>query len=123
MKIEVSNGEIIDKLTIIQIKIERIRDEAKLKNLKKEYEILSKASSSIISMEDPLYKSLYKVNCELWEIEDRIRELEMKKDFGKDFIETARAVYIKNDLRSVIKREINMKTSSGLTEEKSYGKY
>ncbi len=123
MKIEISNGEIIDKLTIIQIKLERIKDETKLKNLKKEFDILKKASSSIIDMNDPLYESLYQVNCELWEIEDRIRELERKKDFGQDFIETARAVYIKNDLRSVIKREINIKTSSGLIEEKSYGKY
>lgn len=123
MKIEVSNGEIIDKLTIIQIKLERIKDKEKLKNLQKEFEILKEASSSIIAMDDVLYRSLYEVNCELWEIEDRIRELERKKDFGKEFIETARAVYIKNDKRSVIKRQINIKTSSGLIEEKSYGKY
>jgi hypothetical protein len=123
MKIEVSNGEIIDKLTIIQIKLERIKDEEKLKNLHKEFEILKKASSSIIDMDDALYRSLYDVNCELWETEDRIRELERNKDFGKEFIETARAVYIKNDRRSVIKRQINIKTSSGLIEEKSYGKY
>lgn len=123
MKIEVSNGEIIDKLTIIQIKLERIKDETKLKNLQKEFEILKEAASSIISMGDDLYKSLYEVNCELWEIEDRIRELERKRDFCKEFIETARAVYIKNDRRSVIKRQINIKTSSGLIEEKSYGKY
>jgi hypothetical protein len=123
MKIEVSNGEIIDKLTIIQIKLERIKDEAKLANLKNEYDELIKASSSIISTEDPLYKSLYEVNCELWDIEDHIRELEIRKDFGSDFIETARAVYFKNDRRSEIKREININTSSGLIEEKSYGKY
>jgi hypothetical protein len=123
MKIEVSNGEIIDKLTIIQIKLERIKDEAKLANLKNEYDKLIKASSSIISTEDPLYKSLYEVNCELWDIEDHIRELERRKDFGSDFIETARAVYFKNDRRSEIKREININTSSGLIEEKSYGKY
>lgn len=123
MKIEVSNGEIIDKLTIIQIKLERIKDEAKLVNLKNEYDELIKASSSIISTEDPLYKSLYEVNCELWDIEDHIRELERRKDFGSDFIETARAVYFKNDRRSEIKREINVRTFSGLIEEKSYGKY
>lgn len=123
MKIEVSNGEIIDKLTIIQIKLERIGDEAKLKNLKREFDILREASISIISTDDPLYKALYDVNCELWDIEDRIRDLERNKDFGRDFIETARAVYIKNDLRSEIKREINIRTSSGLIEEKSYEKY
>jgi len=123
MKIEVSNGEIIDKLTIIQIKLERIKDDAKLKNLRREFDILTEAASSILSTSDPLYKSLYDVNCELWDIEDHIRDLERNKDFGKDFTETARSVYIKNDRRSEIKRMINVKTSSGLIEEKSYEKY
>ena len=123
MKIEVSNCEIIDKLTIIQIKLERIKDKGKLVNLQKEYNELFKASSSIISTSDALYKSLYEVNCELCDIEDRIRDLERKKDFSNDFISTARAVYIKNDKRSELKREINIKTSSGLIEEKSYEKY
>jgi hypothetical protein len=123
MKIEVSNGEIIDKLTIIQIKLERIKDKAKLVNLKKEYNVLFKNSSSIIATSDPLYMSLYEVNCELWDIEDHIRDLERNKDFGNDFISTARAVYIKNDKRSELKREINIRTASGLIEEKSYEKY
>jgi len=123
MKIEVSNGEIIDKLTIIEIKLERIRDEVKLKNLRKEHEILSNASSSIIGRNDPLYQALYRVNCDLWDIEDRIRELEKRKDFGETFIATARSVYFNNDKRSEIKRQINLKTSSGLIEEKSYEKY
>ena len=124
MKIEVSNGEIIDKLTIIQIKLERIKDEAKLKNLQKEY---NDARRSLIIRLSLLPMScinhLYEVNCELWDIEDHIRDLERKKDFGDDFISTARAVYVKNDKRSEIKREINIKTSSGLIEEKSYEKY
>jgi hypothetical protein len=123
MKIEVSNGEIIDKLTIIQIKLERIKDKSKLVNLQKEYDELIKISSAIISTDDPLYKSLYLINCELWDIEDHIRDLERNKDFGDDFVSTARAVYFKNDKRSEIKREINIKTSSGLIEEKSYEKY
>jgi hypothetical protein len=123
MKIEVSNGEIIDKLTIIQIKLERIKDGEKLKNLQKEFSILAEASSAIIDTSDDLYKALYIVNCELWDIEDHIRDLERKKDFGNDFVATARAVYIKNDRRSELKREINIKTSSGLMEEKSYEKY
>jgi hypothetical protein len=123
MKIEVSNGEIMDKLTIIQIKLERIKDAAKLVNLKKEYDELISIAPSIIGTDDPLYKNLYDVNCELWDIEDHIRDLERKKDFGEDFIATARAVYFKNDKRSEIKREINIMTSSGLTEEKSYEKY
>lgn len=123
MKIEVSNGEIIDKLTVIQIKLERIKDKTKLINLQKEYNELSKASSTIISSSDPLFIALYKVNCELWDIEDHIRDLERQKDFGDDFVSTARTVYIKNDRRSELKREINIKTSSGLIEEKSYEKY
>jgi hypothetical protein len=123
MKIEVSNGEIIDKLTIIQIKLERIKDESKLANLQKEYKLLLEAASEIINSSDPLYLSLYEANCELWDIEDHIRDLERRKDFGEDFIATARSVYVKNDLRSEIKREINIKTSSGLIEEKSYEKY
>ena len=123
MKIEVSNGEIIDKLTIIQIKLERIKDKSKLANLKKEYDELEHIASSIISTGDPLFKALYDVNCELWDIEDRIRDLERKKDFGEEFIATARSVYFKNDRRSEIKRDINLRTSSGLIEEKSYEKY
>ena len=123
MKIEVSNGEIIDKQTILQIKLERIKDRAKLTNLQSEHDELVKVSSSIITTSDPLYKALYAVNCELWDIEDHIRDLERKKDFGDDFIQTARAVYFKNDKRSEIKREINLKTSSGFIEEKSYEKY
>jgi hypothetical protein len=123
MKIEVSNGEIVDKLTIIQIKLERIKDKAKLANLQKEFDELSSVSSSVISTSDPLYIALYNVNCELWDIEDHIRDLERNKDFGEDFISTARSVYFKNDKRSELKREINIKTSSGLIEEKSYEKY
>lgn len=123
MKIEVSNGEIIDKLTIIQIKIERITDEAKLRNLRKEFKELSRVTESILSVSDPLYKDLYEVNCELWDIEDHIRDLERKKDFREDFISTARSVYFKNDRRAELKREINIRTASGLIEEKSYEKY
>jgi hypothetical protein len=123
MNIEVSNGEIIDKLTIIQIKLERIKDAAKLINLRKEFDVLKKVSDSIISEDDPLYQALYSVNCALWDIEDHIRDLEREKDFGDDFVQTARSVYFQNDKRSEIKREINLKTSSGLIEEKSYEKY
>ena len=123
MKIEVSNGEIIDKLTIIQIKLERIKDKVKLTNLQKEHDELVNASALIISRLDPLYIALYKINSELWDIEDHIRDLERRRDFGAEFISTARDVYIKNDRRSELKREINIKTSSGLIEEKSYEKY
>jgi hypothetical protein len=123
MKIELSNGEIIDKLTILQIKLERIKDKPKLKNLKKEYEDLVKVTISIMSTSDPLYKALYEVNCKLWDIEDHIRDLERNKEFNEDFISTARSIYFNNDRRAEIKREINIRTSSGLIEEKSYEKY
>ena len=123
MKIEVSNGEIADKLTIIELKLERISDPDKLKNLKKEYAILDEAVMSFMKKDDPLYRELYQINSELWEIEDRIRDLERNKDFGEEFIETARSVYFSNDLRSEIKRKINQITGSGLVEEKSYEKY
>lgn len=123
MKIEVSNGEIIDKLTILQIKLERIADKEKVENITKEYDELKKVTDSIISQDDPLYAGLYQVNCELWDIEDHIRDLERKKDFGKDFIDTARSVYFKNDKRADLKRQINIRTGSGFIEEKSYEKY
>jgi predicted nucleic acid-binding Zn-ribbon protein len=123
MKIELSNGEIIDKLTILQIKLERIKDKKKLINLRKEFDVLVKSASSIMDTSDPLYKALYEVNGELWDIEDHIRDLERRKDFGEDFIATARSVYFKNDKRAEIKKEINIGTSSGLIEEKSYEEY
>lgn len=123
MKIEVSNGEIVDKLTIIEIKLERIKDEGKLVNLRREFDVLDSAAAKIISREDPLYKRLYDINSALWDIEDRIRDLEKRGDFGSDFIETARSVYFTNDERSEVKRLINKNTGSDLTEEKSYEKY
>lgn len=123
MKIEVSNGEIIDKLTIIEIKLKRIKDLEKLTNLKKEFEVLEDAGSSIISKDDDLYQALYSINNELWDIEDKIRDFERDKLFNEEFIETARAVYFKNDERSEIKKKINLKTGSNLIEEKSYEKY
>ena len=123
MKIEVSNGEIVDKLTIIQIKLERISDSKKLENLKKEYDVLDAAVAGIISKDHELYKKLYDVNCKLWDIEDRIRELEKARQFDGSFIETARAVYFTNDERSIIKKDINDMTGSNLVEEKSYEDY
>jgi len=114
---------LLENIDTDKIKLERITDAGKTDNLKREFDILDKAASGIIKRSDPLYKDLYRVNSELWDIEDHIRDLERKKDFSTDFISTARAVYIKNDRRSELKREINIKTSSGLMEEKSYEKY
>ncbi len=123
MKIEVSNGEIVDKLSIIEIKLERIKDEAKLVNLRNEHAVLLEATESFFSRDHELYKALIGVNMELWDIEDHIRELEKAKDFGSDFIETARSVYFKNDRRAELKRQINDATGSTLIEEKSYEDY
>jgi hypothetical protein len=120
MKIEVSNGEIMDKLAIISIKLERINDPGKLVNLKNEYEELQQAALKILSLTDPLYLALVSVNSQLWDIEDRIRQLEKEQDFGEEFIRIARAVYQKNDERFGIKSKINQQTSSAFTEEKSY---
>jgi hypothetical protein len=123
MKIEVSNGEIVDKLTIIEIKLKHIKDSDKLKNLQVEYEVLNKAVEQIIDKNHPYYQELLTINQELWDIEDHIRDLERKKDFGDDFIQTARSVYFTNDRRSEVKRKINEMTGSKLIEEKSYEKY
>ena len=123
MKIEVSNGEIADKLTIIEIKLAQIKDEAKLKNLRNEYAVLDEAVSKIIKKDHELYIALLNINQELWDIEDTIRDLERAKDFGDEFVKTARAVYFTNDKRSDIKRRINELTGSNLVEEKSYQKY
>jgi len=123
MNIEVSNGEIVDKLTILEIKLQNIRDEQKLSNLRKEYDLLNGIVAAIISKDHPLYLELLGINRQLWDIEDRIRELERQKDFGKEFIEVARSVYFTNDKRSEVKRKINDLTNSSLTEEKSYESY
>jgi len=123
MKIEVSNGEIIDKLTILEIKLEKINDAVKRENIEKEYRLLSKAAERILNKDHPLYRRLYEVNLRLWNIEDTIRELERKKDFGEVFIETSRSVYHQNDLRAALKQQINELTGSGLMEEKSYKPY
>jgi hypothetical protein len=123
MKIEVSNGEIVDKLTIIEIKLTNIRNEEKLVNLKAEYAVLNLAVETLISKDHPLYLELLEINKKLWVIEDRIRELEKNKDFGNEFIEVARSVYFTNDLRSEVKRKINELTHSSLIEEKSYEEY
>jgi len=123
MKIEVSNGEIVDKLTIIEIKLKHIKDREKLKNLQIEFNVLNDAVIKIIKKDHNFYKELLKINQELWNIEDRIRDLELDKDFGKEFVEVARSVYFTNDKRSEIKRQINELTGSKLMEEKSYQKY
>lgn len=123
MKIEVSNGEIADKLTIIEIKLAKIKDESKLVNIRNEFRELDEAIKNIIKREDPLYQELLQINNELWVIEDDIRDCERNKDFGARFVELARAVYFTNDRRSEVKKKINLQTGSNLVEEKSYESY
>lgn len=129
MKIEVSNGEILDKFTILEIKLQEIKDSAKLANVSKEYESLKPAIESIYnSVQDEaaltvLYRDLLNVNKTLWNIEDLIRDCERENKFGQDFIELARSVYYTNDDRAAVKKKINTLTGSSLTEEKSYQDY
>jgi len=125
MKIEVSHGEIVDKLTILQIKKENITDPIKLDNIVKEYDyLLSIVENDLeISTESPEYLELLSINKELWVIEDDIRDKERIKEFDEDFIKLARSVYYTNDVRAKIKKEINLKYSSGFVEEKSYQSY
>lgn len=129
MKIEVSNGEIIDKYTILEIKLSEIKDTNKLLNVQHEYDTLNPDVETIytnVSDKEALKKlhnDLLTINKKLWKIEDDIRECERKKDFGQLFIDLARAVYFTNDERSVVKKEINVLTGSDLIEEKSYEDY
>ena len=124
MKIEVSNGEILDKLNILYLKARFITDEDKLVNVRKEIDELQPIGQDLFKKYGAelmnLYTELCSINKELWRIEDQIRSYEKKKDFGELFIEHARAVYITNDRRSDCKKRINILTESGLIEEKSY---
>jgi len=124
MKIEVSNGEIVDKITILQIKLEKIQDSVKRENIEKELSVLSpELEKGSISIDQRLIDELHGVNLQLWDIEDKIREKEHQKVFDDEFIELARSVYRTNDERSRIKKDINVLTRSNLVEEKSYKKY
>jgi hypothetical protein len=124
MKVEVSNGEIVDKISILLIKVEKNKDSNKINNIDKELKQLLPYLDKIgISMEEELFKKLKKVNLKLWDIEDKLRKLESQKKFNNEFIELARQVYYTNDLRCVIKKEINIKTKSELIEEKFYNEY
>ena len=125
MNIEVSHGEIVDKLTILQIKKENITDPIKLDNIVKEYDYLLYIVENDlkISTESSEYLELLSINKELWVIEDDIRDKERVKEFDDAFIKLARSVYYTNDVRAKIKKEINLKYSSGFVEEKSYQSY
>ena len=127
MKVEVSNGELLDKLTILELKLSNISDVQKLTNIQKEHDELNPLAGQLFDSYGEelknLYKQLAEINSELWTIEDDIRECERNKDFGSDFVSLARAVYFTNDKRSEIKKSINLLTGSGFVEEKSYEDY
>ena len=124
--VEVSTGEFLDKISILEIKSERIQDAAKLVNINKELEILKKtwvespASQTNVST---LMAELKAINEALWDIEDRIRIKESQAAFDEEFIELSRSVYITNDRRSDVKRQLNQALGSNLMEEKSYADY
>ena len=126
VSVQVAPGELIDKITILGIKLERINDEVKLANIKIEFDTLIRARNEFIPTSeelDQLTVELTKINEDLWEIEDDIRDCERLKDFGDTFIGLARAVYITNDKRMAVKHAINELLGSRLIEEKSYTAY
>ena len=126
LSIEISPGELIDKITILEIKLDRMSDAAKLANVKAEWDLLTASRDEAIEASDELQRlsqGLKEVNEGLWVIEDDIRQCEREQDFGEKFIELARSVYINNDDRARLKREINELLGSRLVEEKSYAAY
>ena len=127
MQIEISIGEFLDKISILELKLLHIADKSKLMNVQKELYHHGPLYSDLIEVYGDELKGLYlklsQVNSSLWVIEDKIRELESKKRFDEEFIELARSVYFTNDERAEIKKDINLLTGSELIEEKSYKDY
>lgn len=124
MKIEVSIGEIFDKITILEIKLKKIDNRVKLTNVQKEYDLLAKTlESEKVDRKIPEFKQLKEINLRLWEIEDKIRVKEAAGEFDEDFIQLARSVYFENDKRAEVKKKINLKFGSDLVEEKQYIEY
>ena len=124
--VDIAPGELIDKLTILEIKLEKIKDERKLANIRSEYADLMRVfRSSIVetSRLTTLIAELKRINATLWEIEDDIRDQERAGTFGQAFVDLARSVYRTNDLRAATKREINELLNSAIIEEKSYSSY
>ena len=124
---EISVGELFDKITILNIKTQKINDTEKLINIKNELNFLNNQASSInVKDQDSLTLNINKlqsINEELWDIENYKRECEANKDFGEKFIQLSRDVHFKNDIRAQIKKEINFLTDSIIVEEKEYSKY
>ena len=127
INIPISVGELLDKLSILEIKQEKIDNTKKLKNINFEYDVLKELSREIKNKDEETFESLYtqllEVNNKLWEIEDSIRVLEVEKRFDKDFISLARSVYFTNDDRFDLKNKINEHFGSEVAEEKQYIEY
>lgn len=124
--VQVAPGELIDKITILQIKLERMTDVEKLRNVRVELEVLEAARDGAMAPTPELSSltaQLKQVNEALWEIEDAIRDCERQQDFGPKFVELARSVYHSNDRRAALKRQVNELLGSKLIEEKSYAAY
>jgi len=123
--IPVSIGELLDKLSILHIKKQRIHNSEKLEKVNQEYELLHKASKPFLGDKDffNLYDDLITTNSKLWDIEDQIRVFEKNQNFNEEFIELARAVYYTNDERFEIKNKINLLSNSEIQEQKSYEDY
>ena len=123
---EISAGELLDKISILEIKLEKIKNKANQEIINKEYKILKEVQNSSIEVTEKLkalFKKIKEVNQNLWNIEDKLRFCEKNKDFGKNFIELARGVYFNNDKRSKIKSEINKVLMSNIREVKEYVQY
>lgn len=125
ISIPISVGELLDKLSILHIKKDKIQDSDKVKKVKIEYDLLYKISEPFLGIKEffNLYDDLIKTNSELWEIEDKLRIFEKQKLFNQEFIELARAVYYTNDERFEIKNKINAISNSEIQEQKSYEDY
>lgn len=124
--VPISPGELLDKITILEIKSERIDDQQKVTNVRHELELLSKVWSDSVTEDKViagLHQQLKTINEELWEIEDDIRDEERQNNFGERFIELARAVYVTNDKRAQAKKDVNLHLGSEIVEEKSYQDY
>ena len=123
---EISAGDLLDKISILEIKLEKIKDKASQEEINKEYKILKEVQNSNVEITEKLktlLKEIKEVNLNLWNIEDKLRICEKNKDFGQNFIELARSVYLNNDKRSKIKSKINEVSGSNIKEIKQYVDY
>ena len=131
IEIEVAPGELFDKLTILEIKLKKITDKDKLAHIQKEGDLLTASSNRLcgrlvgldVAKLRKFIDQLREINEQIWDIEDAVREYEQNQDFGDGFVQAARSVYITNDKRATIKKEINTLLNSDIMEEKSYTEY